>query len=175
MAYESVNGAWPAGTNDGRDLKPTPQEAIAGFRRLYRIAFGRPYRGKIILASGNRRTWYGGPGRSVRVNPDERGGGWHEIVHSVSHMASRYHYRENHGYRHAFIERELIKAVVERGWLDGKLKREPKIKPPVDRKAAALAITLTAIKRWEAKKRRAETALRKLGRRRTYYERTIAT
>lgn len=169
MAYESVNGAWPAGTNDGRSLKPTPQEALAGFKRLFRKAMGRPYRGKLILATGNRRTWYGTKPRTIRVNPDENGGGWHEIVHSVSHMASRSLYREGHGPRHAFIERELIEHVVSSGWLDGKLRRPERIKAPVDRGAVKLARIEASIKRWTAKRRRAETALRKLGRQRAYY------
>ena len=62
MAYERVNGAWPEGTNDGRDLKPTPQEALAGAKRLYRKAFGRPYKGKFIIATGNGRTTKGNLG-----------------------------------------------------------------------------------------------------------------
>ena len=125
--YSSVNGAWPEGTNDGRDIVPTPQEALSGFKRLYRKAMGRPYKGKLHLVSGNRHTWYGEKPGTINVNPNEQsrgsrfhgGGGWHEIVHSVSHMASRRLYNEGHGPRHAFIERELIKMVVDGGWLEG--------------------------------------------------------
>jgi hypothetical protein len=172
--YESVNGAWPAGTRDGRDLKPTPQEAIAGFRRLFRKAFGRPYRGKLILTSGSRRTWYGSKPRTIRVNPDERGGGWHEIVHSVSHMASRELYREGHGPRHAFIERELIKLVVDGGWLEGKLRRDPKPAAEINPVQTRRNATLASIARWTTKAKRADTALRKLRRRLRYYDRKLA-
>lgn len=171
MAYENVNGMWPAGTNDGRDLKPTAQEAIAGFRRLYRKAFGRPYRGKLILASGNRRTWYGSQSRTIRVNPDEGGRGWHEIVHSVSHMAASHLHRENHGPRHAFIERELIAHVVKSGWLDGKLKRPTKIvvRDPRAEAKKKLDNVRAKIKAWTTKRRRAETAIKKLMRKERYY------
>ena len=178
MAYERVNGAWPEGTNDGRDLKPTPQEALAGAKRLYRKAFGRPYKGKFILATGNRRTWYGSDRMTIRVNPDEQnkwrgGGGWHEIVHSISHMAANRLYGEAHGPRHAFLERELIDYVVSSGWLEGKLKRPVKPKPDIDPKEQRRKQILSKIDRWERKKARAERALRKLARQRAYYERQL--
>jgi hypothetical protein len=43
-----------------------------------------------------------------------------------------------------------------------------------DARKVGLARTLAAIARWEAKQRRAENALRKLTRRKRYYERAIA-
>jgi len=174
MAYERVNGAWPEGTNDGRNIKPTPQEALIGFRRLWRKAFGKPYKGKLILASGNRRTWYGSKSGTIRVNPDERGsGGWHEIVHSVSHMAAYSLYKEAHGHRHAFIERELIDYVVKSGWLEGKLLRAKKPKPQIDKKEQRLASINARIKRWESKRKRAETALKNLRKQQRYYQRQL--
>lgn len=183
--YAGVNGRWPEGTRDGRDLKPTPQEALAAAKRLYRKATGKPYAGTFVLTSGNRRTWYSGSKRmTILVNPDEGafeldgkmvgGGGWHEIVHSISHMAALKLYGEAHGPRHAFIERELVDHVVKSGWLEGKLRRPQKAKPPVDPKAKRYAQTLAGIKRWEAKLRRAENALKKLRVKKRYYERTIA-
>lgn len=176
MAYESVNGQWPEGTNEGRSIKPSPQEAIAGAKRLYRIAFGRPFRGKMKLTSGRRYTYI----RSgiFYVNPDQRywtgqGGGWHEIVHGISHYASArlFPKAKGHGPQHAFLERQLIAEVVKRGWLDGKLKRPEKPKPVVDRNELELARIIARAKRWEARRKRAETALKKLARRRRYYER----
>lgn len=174
--YATVNGQWPEGTNEGRNIKPTPQEALRGFRLLYRKAFGRPYRGKLILTTGRRRTWYGSRSRTIRVNPDESGGGWHEIVHSVSHMASYALYKENHGPRHAFIERELIQYVVSNGWLDGKLRRPEKImvRDPAAEVRAKLALISDKTKRWQTKAKRAKTALAKLERQRKYYERRLA-
>lgn len=166
--YQSVNGAWPEGTREGRDLKPTPQEALSGARRLYRKAFGKPFKGTMRLTSGNRYTYIR---RGVfYVNPDQDGGGWHEIVHGISHYASsRLHPNApGHGAQHAFIERELIAYVVEQGWLEGKLKREAK--PEEDPIAERHARVLARIAAWESKQRRAETALRKLARQRRYYE-----
>lgn len=170
--YQSVNGAWPEGTRDGRDLKPTPQEARAGARKLYRIAMGKSWTGPVKITSGRRYTY---PRWGVfSVNPDQRGGGWHEIVHSISHYAARRLYGEAHGPRHAFIERELIKAVVNGGWLEGKLRKPEKPKVAADIKAIRRQRVLDRMEAWESKKKRAETALRKLRRQQAYYERQIA-
>ena len=178
--YNSVNGQWPEGTNDGRDIIPTPEEAMSGAKRLYRVAMGRPFRGTMKLTSGRRRTWI--RHNVFYVNPNEKrwahasvNGGWHEIVHSISHIASYRLYREAHGPRHAWIEKQLIAHVVRSGWLDGKLKRKPsEPKPPVDPKVEKLTGIEARIKRWQAKQKRAATALRKLERQRKYYERQQA-
>lgn len=160
--YHSVNGQWPEGTREGRDLKPTPQEAVSACRRLYRKAFGKAFKGKVKFTSGRNATWIyiTAKGRELRVNPDERGGGWHEIVHSISHLAAGRLYNENHGPRHAFIERTLIQHVVSSGWLEGKLRREPK--PAPDKRQMRYARIVSRIETWERKEKRARTALRKL-------------
>ena len=167
--YQSVNGRWPEGTNDGRDLKPTPQEAVAGAKRLYRIAMGRPWKGPVKLTSGNRYTY---PRSGVLyVNPDWRNGGWHEIVHLISHYAAYRLHKEAHGPRHAFIERELITAVVSKGWLEGKLVRKarpPKAKP--DAADARLQRLRERLVGWQRRHKRAATAIRKLEKQVRYYE-----
>jgi len=178
--YGSVNGQWPDGTNDGRDIIPTLEEAMSGAKRLYRVAMGKPFRGTMKATSGRRHTWIR---RHVfYVNPNEKrwagssiNGGWHEIVHSISHMAARRLYREGHGPRHAWIEKQLIAHVVRSGWLDGKLKREPREAKLVDPKAEKLVGIEARIKRWQAKQKRAQTALRKLERQLKYYERRAQT
>jgi hypothetical protein len=71
----------------------------------------------------------------------------------------------------------MIEHVVSNGWLEGKLKRERKVKPPPtaeERTAAKLANLTDRIKRWEIKRRRAETALTKLNRQRRRIERQAA-
>lgn len=173
MAYESVNQSWPEGTNDGRDLKPTPQEALAGAKRLYRIAMGKPWTGPVKITSGRNYTW---PRRGVLlVNPDQRGGGWHEIVHSLSHLAARRLYNEAHGPRHAWVERQLIQAVVTKGWLNGSLKRKPsEPKPPVDLRQQKLASINAKLKRWQSKLKRSQNAIKKLERQRRHHERQLA-
>lgn len=171
MKYESVNSQWPVDTNDGRDVIPTPQEAIAGARRLYRKAMGRAWRGPIKLTSGRNKTWIR---RGVfYVNPNEarRGcnGGWHEIVHSVSHWASFRLHREAHGPRHAWIEKELIVFAVSRGFLAGALKR-PDRPAPVKGPASRAAKLAARLKAWEAKRRRADRAAAKIRRALKRYE-----
>lgn len=164
--YATVNGQWPAGTNEGRDIKPTGQEAIAATRRLYRKFMGKPWHGTFKLTSGLRYSY---PKGSVYyVNPDWRGvGGWHEVVHFVSHVVATRLYGESHGPRHSFIEREMILHVVNSWWIDGRLRRLDRVKAPPDRRAQIEA----AIRRWNSKRKRAETALKKLNRRLKYYER----
>jgi hypothetical protein len=70
---------------------------------------------------------------------------------------------------HSHYETEVAKYVVEKGWLEGKLRprppknREPKAKPTSADKLAAVE---ASIKRWQTKAKRAATALKKLERRR---------
>jgi len=165
--YTSVNGTWPAALP-----KPTPQEAVSGAKRLYRKFMGHAYRGKWKLTSGRRETRR--IGLTFYVNPDEvrdHGGGWPAIVHSMSHHV---HWLKHGGRahdafgRHAFIERDMIRYVLESGWLTGKLRRPEK--PAPDRRALRYARVLARITAWQAKAKRADTALKKLRRQRAYYE-----
>lgn len=173
MAYESVNGQWPEGTNEGRNIRPTPEEAISAVKRLYRKAMGRPWQRQIKLTSGLRHT--GIRSGVLYVNPDHTWDrGWHGIVHGLSHHASWRLYHENHGPRHAFIEKELIAYVVKSGWLDGKLRRPEKAKGKPDRIAVRMQSIETRIAKWEAKRKRAETALKKLCRQQRYYSQRSA-
>lgn len=171
MAYEQVNAAWPAGTRDGRDIKPSPEEALSAAKRLYRIAMKRPFKGAVKLTSGRNYTWV----RSgvLYVNPDQNGGGWHEIVHALSHFAVRrlHPTARDHGPQHAFIERMLIEEVVKRGWLDGKLK--PKVKPLVSPAALRAERARRALARLMTRRKRIETAIRKRQRQVRYYEKTL--
>ena len=158
--YHSVNRHWPEGTNEGRSLKPTPQEAVAAAKRLYRFAMKKPFKGTFKLTSGNRYTWI--RNHVMHVNPDMRDGGWHELVHMMSHLCAHrlFPNAKGHSHQHAHIEREMIQQVVAKGWLEGKLKRPDK--PAPDRRALKAASIEQRIKSWETKARRAATALRKL-------------
>lgn len=169
MAYETVNASWPAGTHDGCDLKPTPQEAMAAARRLWRFAMKRPWRGPVRLTSGKRYTRIR---RGVLyVNPDHCGMGWHQLVHSMSHRCAfrLYPGKKPHSPQHAFLEKEMIQHVITSGWLEGKLRRPEKVKPAVDLQEVRHQRVLARVKAWEAKRKRAETALRKLRRQVRYY------
>lgn len=105
--------------------------------------------------------------------------GWHGLVHQLSH---KIHYRKNgarpdyaeHDWRHEALELAMIRHVVTKGWLDGRLRREPKPAPEVDHARTRRDSTLASISRWTTKAKRAENALRKLRRRLRYYDRKLA-
>jgi len=167
--YQRVNATWPA------QLPPLePEEAISAAKRLYRLAIGEAWKGPFRITSGNRYSYIrwgsGGDGRVFYVNP---GKGWHSLVHSISHMAFRrlHPTLRPHDWRHAALEKELVNAVVSKGWLDGTLRRAQK--PTPDLKAVRYQRVLQRIKVWEAKRKRAENALKKLARQRAYYEKAI--
>jgi hypothetical protein len=79
-----------------------------------------------------------------------------------------------HSKDHARVERKMIEQVVRRGWLEGKLKREPKPEPTkVERLEKQLKAVDSLIKTWESKERRARNALKKLAARRRHLVRCI--
>jgi len=173
-----VNSKWP--DEYGR---PTDAEAITAARRLYRRGMGRVWRGPVKIVRGNRVTWVNwvaDKGQTRRrdtlcVNPDMRGGGWKEIVHSMSHYCHR---RLNpkdrpHSQRQASLEADFTDYLLKSGWLDGKLKRPSKPKPPRDIVAERAARIEKRIAAWTAKQKRATNALKTLRVKRRYYERKL--
>lgn len=171
--YDSVNRIWPEGTNEGRNIILSDQECMALAKRLYRKAFGKPFKGKIKITSGRNYTYV--RSHVLYVNPNQTtwqgNGGLHEIVHGISHLAARRLWNEAHGPNHATIERDLIDYVINNGFHLGKLKSKAKPKP--DRKTKRVESIATRIKKWEAKRKRAETALRKLNRAKKRYDRQL--
>ena len=170
-----VNDQWRAHPN--WQTPPTPEEAIKGFKILYRAATGRSFKGVIKITSGNRNTWCR---RGIwYVNPNERSpfGGWREIVHSMSHY---FHARNNphlapHHAKQSYLERKLTEVALRRGFLDGKLKPKPKTpKPPVDKLAVAMERLEAREKAWATKLKRANTAIAKMKKERRSLERKIA-
>jgi hypothetical protein len=81
-----------------------------------------------------------------------------------------------HSPKHAYLERDMIKYVIEHGWLDGKLVVAPKPKPVKSKPGDAekLARADAAVKRWTTKFKRAETGLKKALRRQKYYQNRLA-
>jgi hypothetical protein len=167
--YHHVNSLWP-------DTVPEldGQEAIAAAKRLYRLGIGHAYKGKWKLTSGQRYTWQ--RSHVFYVNPKYTGrgavNGWHDLVHFMSHYC---HWKlhpgwKPHGPEHHAIERRMVEYVIANGWLDGKLKSKAKT-ATADVKAVRHARVLARIKTWQAKRKRADTALKKLERQRRYYER----
>jgi hypothetical protein len=162
--YAQVNAAWP---------KPIPrldpEEAKIAGRKLYRFAFGRPFRGTVRVTSGRRYTWI--RRSEMAVNPER---GWHDLVHGLSHYA---HMRLNtgerpHSKRHARLELAMVKEVIKRGWLDGRLLIPALNKAEREKQAAdqredvswKIAHLEGLEKKWRTKAKRAATALKKLAR-----------
>jgi hypothetical protein len=155
--YERVNATWP---------RPIPQltaeEAIRAAKRLYRFGMKRTWRGPVRVTSGNRYTWIR-RGEMV-VNPSH---GWHGLVHLLSHYC---HHRNStvfdkpHGRKHAQLEIRMIKEAIKRGWLDGKLKSEPKVKAKPPTPNDKLERLRLREKRWITRTKRAATALKKIRR-----------
>lgn len=179
--YKRVNETWPDGTLPAL----TADEAIRATRKLWRFALGETLF-DVTMTSGRNQTRMSIPSSNhlagglstAIVNPDK---GWKDLVHSLSHWA---HYRRvrrgdflnytpsNHSADHAMMERRMIKVVLRRGWLDGKLKTPAKAPPPPNGQDAEKLQRLQArIESWKRKARRAENALKKLRKQVRYYER----
>ena len=162
--YQKVNALWPVSRSALPPL--TDQEAISAAKRLYRAGVGHAYKGKFKIGTGNRRTWI--RGGVFLVNPSR---GWHDLVHSLSHLTHHICHPDHTGHHvtHAEYEAKMIRMVVEHGWLEGSLRRPDKIKP--DRTEQRHQRVLARIAVWEKKRHRAETALAKLHKSKTYYDR----
>lgn len=158
--YRRVNATWPE-----KVPKLTVEEAVRAAKRLYRFERGRTWTGEVRVTSGRRASAI--RGGVIIVNPL---GGWHELVHLLSHYLSP----GKHGADHARCEIRMIKEVVRRGWLEGKLKspEKPLVTVTVDEvRAKRKGRLLERLRKWESRKKRAETAIRKLRRSIRYYER----
>lgn len=174
-AYKAVNALWPVELP-----KLDGAEAIKAARMLLRVGLEaapervRNRRWRFRLTSGNRYT--APAGDVFFINPDRYGRGWHSLVHSLSHYCHGRVYPGKRGHEgHAVMEMRLIQEVLDRGWLDGRLKSAPKVRPARNVKAERAAKVEASLKRWEAKRRRAETAIKKLMRQRAYYSKAIAS
>ena len=70
------------------------EEAIKGFKILYRKATGRKFVGKIKITSGNRHNWCRYREWSINPNRVGRISGWPDIIHAISHWVIRNHTQE---------------------------------------------------------------------------------
>lgn len=165
--YTKVDEAWPSEVP-----KLTAQEAVSAGKRLYRKFMGRAFQGTVKATSGNRRgvsLWAG----EMIVNPDR---GWRGLVHSMSH---RVFYRlepgrRPHDPRHSGLEYRMVRYVVDSGWLQGTLRREPKPQPLVDLQRLRYDRVKARLAQWDAKAKRAQRAIKKLQQQARYYETALA-
>jgi len=165
-----VNNKWPSNAP-----RPTDQEALSGAKRLYRKAMGKPWKGKMILVRGNRHTWIRGLEGRFEVNPNRsRGyGGWKGIVHGISHYCHRRLHPGDrpHSNRQARLERDLTDYVLEKGFLEGKLKSKALPKEKVDLIPVRYKRMVARQAAWQKKVSRAKNALQKVKKEMREYER----
>lgn len=111
--------------------------------------------------SAARRCW-------ASTKPSSgHGNGWGRMIHDASHeiFEVRHPRARPHDGGHATLEREMAAYVEARGWL---VQTAKPVTPKLDA-TAKLARIEAAIIRWNAKRKRAETALKKLHRKAKYY------
>lgn len=173
-AYERVNATWPA---DVPSL--SPEEAERAARRLYRWALGETWDGPVHVSSGNRYSgafWRDGV-KTLVVNPER---GWKSFVHNLSHNFYWWANRgaKPHSKEHASVEKAMIKEVIRRGWLGGKLKSGA-VEEAKPSRLELIETKLVRIDRriedWERKAKRAATQLQALHRTRRALMRRIET
>lgn len=114
----------------------------------------------VKITSGNRYTWVRRGVISVNT-----GRGWRHLVHMLSHYchSALRPMDKPHSDNHRHLEGEMVDYVVRSGWLDGKLKPQPRVaKPKPDPVVEQHAKVLARLKAWETKAKRAATAIGKL-------------
>lgn len=115
--------------------KPLPElteyEAERAFRRLWRFSTGKLWGGVLKFTTGNRaalRLGWEGNFRCMFINPSQ---GWDSFVHYLSHIADDWvNGTTSHNPHHMRFEAKLIREVIKRGWLEGKLKRTYRSEEP---------------------------------------------
>jgi hypothetical protein len=156
----------------------TEAEASRAARRLWRFSLGTTFTGTVKVTSGRRynRIGWDGNTRCIFVNPER---GWKHFVHELSHWFDHLaNGRSTHSKHHARFEAKLVREVIQRGWLDGKLRDAVKVIPIADAKLLDKRRKLEALRartaRWQTKLKRAENALAKLAKEERRCEREIA-
>ena len=134
--YQQVRDVWP------EEFPPiTRVEAERAARKL--IARFAP-KGKKKWRVRTRQVW---------VSPRPTKGhwkGWGRLIHDISHDVFEWTYptRRPHDPLHVHYETEVAKYVMEKGWLDGKLKPPPKKKPTLrEKREAELKRTMSGVTR----------------------------
>lgn len=161
-----VNSKWQALSNDeihSVDPKIAERFAKKSWRRTMKKKF--PY--KIKLTSGNRKTWV----RSgvLNINPEN---GWKEIVHLWSHWIGYCKRLKPHGNDHLRIERDLTDLAIAEFVGKKSSQKEMAPKPSLQEKRAESVCKRLAA--WEARKKRVDAAIKKLRRKKTYYDKALA-
>jgi hypothetical protein len=152
VTYRHVNDAWA-----GAMLPPiTEKEAHKVFDKLVAKFGGRKMR-KPWWAGRVNRAWASTKALDTQCS---RGSGLPAAVHDAGHWVHKklHPIAKTHCHPHAALEKAMIEHVVAKGWHLPKAKKAKAKATRADRIAHAEKL----LKRWMTKKRRAETAIRKL-------------
>lgn len=153
IPFEQMQNVWPT-------------HAISFVRAMWKAEMGTKFPWKIRIGTGNRRTWLASG--VFTVNPEQ---GWHDINHDMGHFIERRTSGGAHTDNQLKLERNGAHLIVRRF-----LETEPppkKAKP--DMATVRSARVDAGIKRWEAKLRRATTALKKLRKQQRYYQKALGS
>ncbi len=157
--YAATNQAWPA------TLPPiTRHEARRAARKLMRHFAKRE-------TAWLRRCWI-----STRPLQRETPRGWWRLVHDVSHRVFRLTNRNiarSHGGWHAELELEMVRYVIEHGWLEGKLKPAERKRVPMsetERRDHRLEHARRMLAKWERKAKLSATKVKLWTRRQAQIE-----
>lgn len=161
-----VEKVWREGSTKEQRLNVHPNLAMNYVRAFWKQEVGSKFRWKIRVGTGNRRTWL--QWSIFTVNPDQ---GWHAINHDMSHFIERRKTGGLHTDQHVRLEGAGARLIVRKF-----LRDEPYVDKKKERNHVAdrAARVDAGIKRWDAKLKRAATALKKLKKKKCYYDKVLA-
>lgn len=167
VTYRDVDDAWG-------DIKLPPiteAEAHKVFDKLVGKFGGKAMR-KPWWASRMNRAWASTTPYDTAISQRHRG--LAAAVHDAGHWVHKklHPIAKTHCHPHAVLEKAMIEHVVAKGWHIPKPKPAKKVKAKPTREER-LAHAQLLLARWMAKKRRAETAIKKLERKRRGLSRAI--
>ena len=158
-----INRKWQA--VDRNKIFDMPFEIAERFiRASWRKHMGTKFPYAVRKTSGNRHTWV--RCRVCYINTEK---GWKDAVHSWSHWLGYRKGLKPHGDDHMKLEKELTIMAIDK-YVGVKPKPKPAQPSVVERRALSVN---ARIKRWEAKCRRAENALKKLRNQKRYYDKKL--
>lgn len=165
--YElAVEKFWKENSTPEQRRNVHPNLAMNYVRAFWKQEMGRTFPWKLRIGSGSRRTWE--DSRGFTVNPDQ---GWHAINHDMSHFIERRKTGAAHSDQHVRLEAAGARLICRRFLRDEPYVDKKKERDHVAERAARVD---AGIRRWETKLRRATTALKKLRKKKKYYDKVLA-
>jgi hypothetical protein len=160
-----VEKVWREGSTPEQRRNVHPNLAMNYVRAFWKQEMGTKFPWKLRIGSGNRRTWL--QWSTFTVNPDQ---GWHDINHDMSHFMERRMTGGAHTNQHVRLEGAGARLIVRRFLRDEPYVEPKKKRDPVAERASQVD---AGIRRWETKLRRATTALKKLRKKKKYYDKVL--